>query len=797
MPELDVADAEGVGRADTILVCVPPPDGLVIAAALRERGFVVTEAPLHVLGARALAEAPRVILADVDGPGALDAIERARESSAAELVCVGDPVRAAELGAHREDGRAFTRPLDVEALVIAVLALAEPALDEGVRETVPPGASSPHLARRTSPPLHRSESEPPPSLYPGMTAPLDAAVILPSLDEAQGVVGLAPIELSPELLQILDAAEERVRAMGEHHVSSVPSPDAELDLLLPPDLLASLEEPLDPEDDGSASGASTGGTGYPRAKTRGETPSTGASGDGGVSLDVSASLDSTRFDADSGPVATSMALQHGSSRPPRPPDPLATAARLERGSTHPASGSSPPSREAEPTFAGLPPFSNPARIGVVPIPVESMPDRPVADREPAVLVPARGQPRPSPPTERPAPVPPAAQGATPHGVARSADERLEPSRAPVWSRESAAPPSQPRGDTPAMPLPAVLGEGSAVQALSTAIAARASGSLALGPDAATRRVVLHEGDIVTTASGAADETLVAFLAARGDLERDVAARLSSKLPAHGRHAGAALIAHGHLGQDDLWPVLRAHAEWILGRALLCDEGTCELEAEPPGRLKAEPNVFGGATGAEVLLEVIRRVVPPELALRRLGGSATRVAEGPRRQLLGECALRQEDEQIVRSAAGQTVGELLAQAEPELADVLYGLVSLGVLEAAGRASPPRPPADAAPDAFDSLDEEALRQRVRARLALVEDGDYFALLGIARSATGYEIRRAYLELRRAFEPGRVLTAATADLSADVRLVAEVLDEAYDILREPQRRERYRRAIEAGPP
>jgi hypothetical protein len=286
---------------------------------------------------------------------------------------------------------------------------------------------------------------------------------------------------------------------------------------------------------------------------------------------------------------------------------------------------------------------------------------------------------------------------------------------------------------------------------------------------------------------------VAFLTARGDFERDVGVRLAGKLPAQGRHAGAALIAHGHLGQDDLWPVLRAHAEWLIGRALVGDEGTCELEDEPPGRLKAEPNVFGGATGAEVLLEQIRRVVPPELAARRLGGPTARLAEGPRRQLLGECALRIEDEQIVRAAAGRTVGEVLAHAEPELADVLYGLVSLGVLEALAPVAPTRP----APAAPDPLDEEALRQRVRARVALVEDGDYFSLLGVAPSATGYEIKRAYLELRRAFEPGRVLTAATADLADDVRLVVEVLDEAYEILREPHRRERYRRALEAGPP
>jgi hypothetical protein len=159
----------------------------------------------------------------------------------------------------------------------------------------------------------------------------------------------------------------------------------------------------------------------------------------------------------------------------------------------------------------------------------------------------------------------------------------------------------------------------------------------------------------------------------------------------------------------------------------------------------------------------------------------------------ECALRPEEEQIVRFAAGRSLGEVLAGAEPELSDVVYGLVSLGVLEALA----PAAPAAEAAGVHDPLDEEAIRQRVRARVALVEDGDYFALLGIPRSATGYEIRRAYLELRRSFEPVRVLTAATADLAADVRLIVEVLDEAYEILREPHRRDRYRRAIEAGPP
>jgi len=81
-------------------------------------------------------------------------------------------------------------------------------------------------------------------------------------------------------------------------------------------------------------------------------------------------------------------------------------------------------------------------------------------------------------------------------------------------------------------------------------------------------------------------------------------------------------------------------------------------------------------------------------------------------------------------------------------------------------------------------------------LVEEGDYFALLGVPRQATGYDIRRSYVELRRQFDPSQVLRSHTLDLADDVDTILEVLDEAYEILRDQQRRERYRRAIESLP-
>ena len=61
----------------------------------------------------------------------------------------------------------------------------------------------------------------------------------------------------------------------------------------------------------------------------------------------------------------------------------------------------------------------------------------------------------------------------------------------------------------------------------------------------------------------------------------------------------------------------------------------------------------------------------------------------------------------------------------------------------------------------------------------------------------IRRAYLDLRKSLEPSRVMRPSLVDLIDDLRLVLSVVDEAYDVLKDPTRRERYRRAISHEPP
>jgi hypothetical protein len=305
---------------------------------------------------------------------------------------------------------------------------------------------------------------------------------------------------------------------------------------------------------------------------------------------------------------------------------------------------------------------------------------------------------------------------------------------------------------------------------------------------------LREGDFVTVASGVEEESLVGFLVERGDLPRE-AERLARMLPQFGRHAGAALIAHGYLRQDELWTVLRAHAEWLLGRALGMDRCGASLEKQLAARLQAEPGVFGGATGAEILLEVARRVIGPDEATARLHGPEARLRRGPGWGLLAECSFADQELEIVLQAPGFTVAELIARVgTPDFAAAVEVLVNLGILRSEQSAAAHLQ--DAKPrDSDDSLDDAAVRTRIRLRKALVDQGDYFTLLGVSRRATGYEIRRAYLQLRRELSPDTLLTARTVDLREDVEVILEVLDEAYEILRDETRRRRYRRALESA--
>jgi hypothetical protein len=779
-----------------------------LSVALRNRGHWVVDVPLGLLAGRVAVQRPAVVICDADAPGTLETMNRmqiAAGGRAIDVLLVADSTQASSEGRtelERQASGVFTRPVDADELVrrveqiigppgsrpsstgaasgrspVLVAATRRPYRYEGPKvgargpsSAAPPPAGPPSSTPSSPAPPSASSSSPPapaqsPSSAPSVVPPSSRSSSSPPGGHArggsvvpQGIGAVPHARISPELELLLGRAEQRVRstAMGPVLPERL-SPDAEVEAVLPADLLAALDEPLHADDDddaddsvsGTAGGGSESGSrgsrGTPEAGTatggrtgaRGETTSSAV----GATRDVRSSIENAPEFASEAPTA-----------PPARPLPVApqsvslkTALELE------------PPAESRPGVITAP--------GTEPPPVSSRTAEP-STKPPKPEAASERRPEPTHPYAAPKPVPP-------------------------------APPEVPPGARATPDIAPTLGAGGGLRALARAISARFTGAIAFEDGTGIRRVVFRDGDFVTAASSAEGETLVAFLAQRGDLAADVANRVGRRLPPFGRHAGAALVAQGHLRQDELWAVLRAHAEWLASRVAGMQSGAASLEHEVPQRLQAEPGVFGGATGAEVLIEITRRVAAPGDAIARLGGREVRFGFGGRRVLLAECALSDGENALAESAEGATLGELLSRAGgDEFACVAWALVELGILSSAGEARRAEPAPEADPAAWDPLDSAAFRERVATRRALMEEGDYFALLGVSRTATHYDLRRAYQELRRDLDPSRMITAATIDLREDVDSILEVLEEAYDILRDPVRRERYRRALDAAP-
>ena len=102
-------------------------------------------------------------------------------------------------------------------------------------------------------------------------------------------------------------------------------------------------------------------------------------------------------------------------------------------------------------------------------------------------------------------------------------------------------------------LPGELGLGDALSAFAICVRERATGALVIDAPEGVRRILLRDGDVVTAASGLDEEALVGFLGTRGDISPEVADNLNGKIPAYGRHAGAALVANGSVAMNPSRP----------------------------------------------------------------------------------------------------------------------------------------------------------------------------------------------------------------------------------------------------
>ena len=310
-----------------------------------------------------------------------------------------------------------------------------------------------------------------------------------------------------------------------------------------------------------------------------------------------------------------------------------------------------------------------------------------------------------------------------------------------------------------------------------------------GVGAVEKVVFFDQGRPVFASSSEPRDRMGELLVREGKITAAQYERCQTVVAESGRRMGEILVDFGYLKRRELLPAVRRHVEDIVYSLFQWDRGTYHiaLDATPSSeriRLSRHP--------AALILEGIRRKLD-RTSLERLIGSASTVIEVPDRERLGgiinlgdlaveeRSALAAFDASADLSAVARTAGVDVADVLP----LAWGLCVLGL--ATARRTDTEVP-DESSALVGETDLAIDRERVRARWELVSEADYFALLGVRRDATGFEIRRAYQSARRDFATDSFPHDLRRELAQELDDIAHVLDEAFRVLRDDRLRMTY---------
>ena len=299
-----------------------------------------------------------------------------------------------------------------------------------------------------------------------------------------------------------------------------------------------------------------------------------------------------------------------------------------------------------------------------------------------------------------------------------------------------------------------------------------------------RAIQLADGRPVYATSSLPEDRLAEILRRQGRLDasqRSQVARLSSE---RGRRTGAVLVDLGLLKPMELLPALRAQHEQIIVSALSPTEGSFRFDP----RVQVDPGRARWLRHPAVLVREAVRGGYPEPRLRRHLGAARTVfslVRGPdARELMNELALEPAEREVLGWFDGVRSLEEVARASGRSEEGVLGLVfplgCFGLLAPLSRAHRA---------GRRSFDQKVDRDRVLALFALVQDADYFQILGLDRDAGVLEVVRAHRRLSQEVSPQALAPEVVLALAQEVQVVRQVLAEAVRVLTDETLRPLYR--------
>lgn len=325
-----------------------------------------------------------------------------------------------------------------------------------------------------------------------------------------------------------------------------------------------------------------------------------------------------------------------------------------------------------------------------------------------------------------------------------------------------------------------------------------------GEDAKT--IYFEQGNVTFARSTVAEERLGELLLQRGLIDKNDFLSATEIMKARSIRFGEALIELGIMTSEQLRPMIVEQISGIVYSIFGWADGRYEVRKN----IVPEEQVRLSLSTADLIFEGLRRLDKMDLVKRWLGDFNRKLTTTSDPLLLYQAVNLNPNEAFIVSRIDsimsiEDVLSLGGQTEEDTLKTICGLLAVGILEwvdekheqinpiaVSTLVSAPQPlPAD-----LDLQTVQAFCYEVESMMQNIESNNHYAVLGVGRFASFYEIEEAYTLLARKFHPDRNAQLANYNLSlrAELEKIFQRVLEAYLVLSNTQLRQEYDRAFRA---
>lgn len=318
--------------------------------------------------------------------------------------------------------------------------------------------------------------------------------------------------------------------------------------------------------------------------------------------------------------------------------------------------------------------------------------------------------------------------------------------------------------------------------------AQVTGRIDFSSNSRQKSIFFERGSPVDAYSSQVFDRMEEYLHREGKITRAQYQEVRVKGLRGPRKIGAYLLAEGFLKPSELFAAVRGHLTEVF-------IGLFEWEAGAyrylPERAEEDDRIVLETETPALIFEGIRRKALMPRLIELVGGPSSLVA--PRANIIEgveSLGLTPEERRVWRLIDGtRSIEDLVfgsGCAELRVYQTVAALVALGRIEVVVRG------VEGLDASGGSTADTIDRARIREKLEQARHADYFQILGIARTATPYEVTRAYERLRQELAAERFSELVRTELKDEIEEIARVLDDAREVLRHETLRDSYARHL-----